>query len=863
MSARGEYEANVDGFGAELRRRRQQAMLTQESLAELAGVDARTIRDIETGRTRRPRASTKRLLRDALPDDSPDDRQYGAGAPQELLSVFPPAVTPFQLPADTAHFTGRSGQLNRLVGLWPGDPDHADDRANGDMPRGAVVISAVDGMAGVGKTALAVHVAHRVADRFEDGVLFTDLHGFTPGVEPASPEHVLDTLLRGLGVPGDQIPPDLAGRAALYRTVLARRRVLIVLDNAADETQLQPLLPAAPGCGVLVTSRRYLAGLDDAIHFSLPALPPREAVALFRALVADRVSLTDDHTIDQIVSQCGHLPVAIRIAAARLRANQTSTPTRLLAELTDALDNGHGLDWLSDGHRAVTAALEVSYHHLTPDQQHAFRLLGLHPGRDVEPYALAALARTTLTQAQQLLDDLHAANLVNQPVYHRYTQHDLVATYTRNLAAADPETARHAALNRLFDHYAHVTSVAMNLAYPWESGHRSDTPPTATPAPPLGDARQARQWLDTELDNLLAAAHNAHNQNRPDHTNHQAATTHRHLHTRGRYTDAHTLHLSALQHTRETCDRAGEQNTLGRLAATHFWQDRHEQAAECYQQLLAIARKTGNRTSEHAALLGIGRIHRRKDRFGLASDCFQQAMAIARDIDDPDGEQQALLGLAVVLRLEDRIEQATAHYRQALTIARHHGNRIDVQIALQGLGMLHLRQNHYGLAADVFEQVLAIARDIGDRYAEMVTLTVLGRTLRMQGHHEHAIENLTQAVTIANQIGSRNGQFEAHQNLGRIRTTLGHHHDAIDHHRTALTLAHDLSQPSDQARAHDGLAHSYHALGDTAGAAHHWHAALDILTGANINSAVDEPHVATATIQTHLAAVAVPKQVHQ
>ena len=375
--------------------------------------------------------------------------------------------------------------------------------------RGTVVISAVDGMAGVGKTALAVHAAHQLADRFEDGVLFTDLHGFTPGAEPTSPEHALDSLLRGLGVPGDQIPPDLTARTALYRTVLGRRRVLIVLDNAADETQLQPLLPSAPGCWVLVTSRRRLAGLDDAAHLSLPALPPSEAAALFRALVADRVNPTDDRNIEQIVSQCGYLPVAIRIAAARLRANRASTPARLLAELTDALDNGHGLDWLSDGHRAVTAALEVSYRHLTHDQQHAFRLLGLHPGSDVEPYALAALAHTTVAQAQRLLDDLHAANLVDQPVYHRYTLHDLVATYARNLAAVDPEPDRHAALDRLFDHYAHVTSAAMDLAYPWEADLRPRTPPTATPTPSLGDDQQARQWLDTELDNLLATAHYA------------------------------------------------------------------------------------------------------------------------------------------------------------------------------------------------------------------------------------------------------------------------------------------------------------------------------------------------------------------
>lgn len=765
------------------------------------------------------------------------------------------ADVPLQLPADTVHFTGRDGQLTRLLELLT-----TSLQGNGDVVSGTVAISAVEGMAGIGKTTLAVHAAHRLAGRFDDGVLFVDLRGFTPGADPVSPEHALDHLLRGLGVPGDQIPPALEARAALYRTVLTRRRVLIVLDNAADETQLEPLLPSAPGCCVLVTSRRHLAGLDDAVHLSLPVLPTAEAAELFRVLVADRARPADGQIIEEISALCGHLPLAIRIAAARLRASRASTPARLLAELSDVLSAGQRLDWLSDGHRAVTAALDVSYRHLTPDQQCAFRLLGLHPGDDIEPYALAALADTTVDRARQLLEHLHAASLIDQTDYRRYTLHDLVAAYASTLAHRDPGPDQQAALDRLFGHYAYTTSVAMALAYPWEAAFpweadkRPRTPATETPTPPLADDGQAQRWLDTELDNLLAAAHHAANHGRPEHTSHQATVLHRHFRIRGRYTDAGTLHDLALEHSRRSSDRTGEHNALLGLSCIHLWQGRYEQAVDLDLRALTIARETGNRTGEQLALHGLGDAHNMQNRFGQAADHFERALAISREIGNLIGEQDSLHCLGRLHQSLGQYEQAAECYQRALAINREIGHPSGQQSAMHGLGDVQCLQGRYEQAIATYQQVLAMAREIGNLINEQSALCGLGNAHRGLGRYRQAADYYQQALAIARRTGDRDCEFEAHQGLGRVHHATGHHHDAHDHHHTALELANDLGQPIDQARARDGLAQTLHALGDHTRSRRHWHAALDILTGLDLDH-TDEPDVTTATIQAHLRAL--------
>jgi transcriptional regulator with XRE-family HTH domain len=351
-----------------LRTWRERALLTQEQLATRTGLGVRTIRRLEADGLRRPRTESMRLLADAL-DLTVAERAQLTAAARDRPAMF---GQPRQLPAPPQVFTGRAEEL--------ADLDCFRDIST-------VVITAIDGMAGIGKTALALHAAHRLLDRYPDGQLFVDLHGYTQGMAPVEPGEALDRMLHALGVPGEQIPAQLDARAALYRSRLADQQMLILLDNAATEAQVQPLLPGTPGCRVLVTSRRRLTGLDHTHTVSLDVLPLPDAVTLFTSTTGeDRLTNQPPELLAETVELCGRLPLAIRIAAARLGSHPTWSVTYLVERLRD---HQHRLAELGAGQRSVTAALDLSYQQLTAGQQGIYRLLGLHPGPDLDPYAAA------------------------------------------------------------------------------------------------------------------------------------------------------------------------------------------------------------------------------------------------------------------------------------------------------------------------------------------------------------------------------------------------------------------------------------------------------------------------------------------
>jgi tetratricopeptide (TPR) repeat protein/transcriptional regulator with XRE-family HTH domain len=795
-----------------------------------------------------------------------------AQVPGPNTPAQPTTAAPRQLPAGTRRFTGRADELaptgpsQHVPRQLPGPPQsftgRATELANLEKIHDAstVVVTAIDGMAGVGKTALAVQAAHRMVERYPDGQLFIDLHGYTDDVAPVQPGEALERLLRSLGVPGERIPADLDERAALYRSRLADQRMLIVLDNAATETQVTPLLPGAPGCLVLITSRRRLAGLDSTHTLSLDTLPAADAIMLLRQTAGDsRLAGQAPHLMAILVELCGWLPLAIRIASARLRSH----PAWDLAYLARRLrDQQHRLVELEAGQRSITVALDLSYQDLDADLQRAYRLLGLHPGPDIAPHAAAALVGCTLSAAGRLLEQLLEAHLLEELVPGRYRFHDLTRAHAAHAATADEtEHAARRALDRLLDFYRYTAAVAMDAAYPYERERRPEVPPAQTPGPELSGAA-ALSWLDDELPNLLAAAGYATEHDRPLHLLRLSTTLHRHLRNHGHYYDAVSLHHQALTIARATGQHAAELDALVGLGHIHRLQSRYGPAFDDFRRALRLARATGNRPGESDALIGLGHVHMHQGRYEQATDHYQQALQLARADDHGAGrELDARVGLGIVHRRQGRHEQATDHYRQALRLARATRNRPGEMDALIGLGHIQRRRGRHEQASDHYQQALQLARDTGNHNGELQALTGLGQIHRMQGRYEQASDDYQRLLDRAHQSDSRNWQFEALQGFGRLHHATGHPHAALTHHNQALALATELGQPGDQARAHDGLAHAHHALHQPELARAHWRQALDTLTRLRTDHTDDEETTAPA-IRDHLANLASRPKAH-
>ncbi|WP_433438260.1 ATP-binding protein [Nonomuraea sp. CA-141351] len=816
-----------------LRTWRRRALLTQEQLAAQAELNVRTVRRLETGELRRPRTTSIRSLAEALSLNDAELAILMAAANVTPPPSAPMRTRPRQLPADVAAFVGRTQEMVLL--------DQVGDAAT-------VVITAIDGMAGVGKTALAVHAAHQLAPRFPDGELFVDLHGYAQGVAPADPADTLARLLGMLGVPGEAIPPDLDDRAALYRSVLAGRKMLIVLDNATDEAQVRPLLAGAGGCLVLITSRRRLTGLDDARMLSVDVLPSEDAIALFSRIVGpERIADVPDRALAEVVRRCGLLPLAIRLAAARLKAHPSWSVTHLLDRLEE---HQRRLSELRAGQRSVTAALDLSYRELSAEEQRTYQLLGLYAGMDISPDAAAALLSTTAEQAERLLNQLQEVHLLQEPVPGRYRFHDLIRTHAREKGVGEQaEPDRRAALDRLLNHYSRTVSAAMDRLYPFEAGTRPRHPSSGGVC--LPDAAAATIWLEAELVNLLSLAGHAAENGLFPHVRHLSTTLHVWVRARGRWAEAKTLHARALSAAQAVTDRTGEMEALIALGAIHHLQGGHQAAIEEITSALTIARAIGHRSGELRALNTLGMIHGLQGRFSRAGECCSQALRIAEAIDHPTGKLEALIGSGKVHRIMGEHKQAIEDLTRAVDIAETIGHQTGALRALNSLGRIHLGQGDYELATDLFTRALDLAQRTGHRVGELDSLTALGHLHRAHGEYQEAHDCYQLALDRACEIGDRNWQFEAIHGMGRLHHERGRADQALDSHLQALQLASNLDQPSDQARAHDGLAHAHAALGRHDQARDNWTQALSILTSLGLDR-TEERGVDVETIRTQL-----------
>ena len=748
--------------------------------------------------------------------------------------------TPQELPPMVPDFTGRQAELQALARLV---------QQAGEKSPGTVVISAIGGTAGVGKTALAVHWAHQAASRFPDGQLYVDLRGYDPG-PPVEPADALAGFLRSLGVPGTDIPAEAAERATRYRSVLAGQRVLVVLDNAGSADQVRPLLPATGGCAVLVTSRDALAGLvarDGATRLDLDVLPPEDAVALLRSLIGARVD-AEPGAADALAAQCCQLPLALRVAA-ELAASLAVRLAGLTSELADLSTRLDLLAAGGDPGTQVRAVFSWSYRHLSPADARAFRLLGLHPGPGIEPYATAALTGTTVAQARQALDMLARAHLI-QPTGPggRYGLHDLLRGYGCELAAAvDGDQAQRMALTCLFDHYLYAAAVAMDTLFPAEHLRRPRIPQPATPVPPLADPAVARDWLDAECAVLVAVAGHTAAHGWPGHTTRLAATLATYLRSGDHIPEALTIHSHALDAARRTGDRAAEAAALNEIGHVDRRQSRLQQAVGHHRRALALFRALGDRTGEARTLGNIGLAETGLGRYEEAARHQQEAVAIYRDTGEQFGEARSLGNLGWVRQLQGRYEEAAGVHQQTLALFRATGDRPGEAWALTRLGTVDLRLSRYQQAAGYLRQALALFRDMGDTSGESETLIRLGDAYLGLGQHAVAVGHFEQALVIFREIGDRDMEADALNGLGDVHGRTGDADKARTHYTAALRLASEVGSPRLQARAHSGLARASLADGDPRQARHHWQEALALYTAIGAPEA-SEVHACLATI---------------
>jgi tetratricopeptide (TPR) repeat protein len=770
---------------------------------------------------------------------------------QNIILELPPLLPPVActLPADTAAFTGRTEQLEQISAA-------AVAAANAGR---VVAIHAIDGMPGVGKTTLAVHVGHMVAAQFPDRQLFVDLHAHTPGQPPAEPGDALAVLLAADGVDPRYLPDDLDGRAAMWRSRMAGKKVLLILDNVADSEQAAPLLPGAAGCLVLVTSRRYLGDLPAAlISVPLDTLPIGDAAEMFIKL-APR-AMPELGKVTEMVALCGCLPLAISLLASLFTRHQSWTMDQLISEtkaelLTVRAEN-----------RTVAAAFELSYQYLPEQQQRFFRDLGLHPGEDIDPYAAAAITGLPLEETGALLDELHGDRLLVEPIKSRYQMHNLIHEYARSLAAATSPAMDHQ-LGRLFDYYQHTAATAeAHLGRQTRAVSVVTAPPAA--APQLDEYTRALAWARTERANLLACLDYVALKGQFDRVVALSAVVASLLRLDGPWTDAVIRYTTAVQAAQSIGDQIGEADALNNLAIVRMLTGDLRGAARALAEAVDISREIGDQQGRANALNNLGSVRRMTGDYPGAVGALEEGLSICREIGDRLGEAGALTFLGGVRYLTGdypgavrALEEALAIYRdlgyrmgqagvlnnlgivrrvtgnypgavgaleEALEIYGDLGDRLNQAGALNGLGIVRRVTGDYPGAATALEEALSMFRDVGSPLGHASALNALGIVRRLTGDFTGAARALEQALGIFRDLGDRQAESEVLNELGTLSRVRGDLESAGNRHRQALELAQEVGSFPDEARALAGLGRCALALGRTAAAKARMRQALKI-----------------------------------
>lgn len=720
-------------------------------------------------------------------------------------------AAPCTLPYDLADFTGRDSELRRLL-------RHADIPDDG-----TVRIVTIDGMGGSGKTALAVRAAHRLTDAYPDGQLYADLRGFTPGERPRQPGTVVGTLLRTLGVPGERIPDDSDGRIALWRSVLAERRILLVLDNAADAAQVWPLLPASSGCLVLITSRNRLVGLDGADSISLGLLSSSESRDLVAAALGEERTGNEPEAVEALVELCGHLPLALRIAAARLR----SRPRWTVRYLVDRLgDESQRLDELRSGDRSVEATLHLSYQAMDENHRKSFRLLCLHPGTEVEVYSAAALLGTEPRTAEDVLEHLMDMHLVEQHEIGRYSFHDLVRHFAQRLGEATlTADTEQAAFERLLDHYLAVTEEACRILYPGREATdvgRGTAPSASLPAlTALAGSDEAEAFFDREHVTLLTAIERAERRGLHHHAVHLARNLLFHLNTRSRLQEYHQAAALAVSAARQLQEPGTLSLSLLNLSVVLWKLGRFREGITVTTEALDIARELGDRGDEAACLDTLGLLHSCLGHLTQARRHLEQAVQLYGSMAAGRQEGYACCNLSTVYTWLGRHREAAANAGRAVLLSRAYGAHGEEITALTDLAIAQLAMGEVEQARTTVEQAVELGDE--NRMPEdlALALAVAADACQRLGEPHLATTRAERSLALIRSCGMTIRQAAVENILGQVHCRGGDHGQALELHRSAHQHAQSIGYRIEIVRALDGMADALEALGDQAQAQTH------------------------------------------
>jgi DNA-binding SARP family transcriptional activator len=757
------------------------------------------------------------ILRDAPELAPPPVRAQPPTAAAPGGAAQPPSAPPCTLPAGLPDFIGRDRELGEIL---------AHVRADSSREEPCVRIVAVDGMGGTGKTCLAVRAARQLAGDFGDGQISIDLRGFTPGEAPATPAAALDVLLRAVGVPADRIPDDLVGRVGLWRSSLAGRRVLLLLDNAADTAQIRPLLPTEPGCAVLITSRARLVDLDGVKWVPVGLMTPEESATLIlETLGRDRLE-AEPEAAAELARLCGHLPLALRIATARLRNRPRWTLRYMVERLRD---EARRLDELCSGERSVSATLQLSYLAMREDYRTAFRHLALHPSATIDLPSAAALLGTDVRDAEDTLELLLDAHLLQQPDMGLYTFHDLVRSFAHGLRESAEDSSGRAAVERLLDYYLTATDVACDVLFPGRKARPTGIPPYRGELPPLREPRQAQEWCAREQGGLLAAAALAGGRGHDRHAVCLTRNLNFLLHARGQFDELWSLGRMAVAAARRLDDPVLLCITLSNLGSSCWRLGRFEEGLEVAVEGLGTARVLGDGHSEAHSESIIGLLLSALGRHREALPLLERSVVRCRELGMPRAEAEALTMLSTLHEQARRYPEAAVAAQQAIEASRAVRYRDNEVMALTDLALAQMGLGAYAEARSHLRRARELCDDVTSPGDAALVLAVSATVADLLGDEPQGRVFAERALELVHSRGTQVRLAKVLNLVGALHTSWRQYPRARDLHEDARRIAATMRYRPEEATALLGLAEVAAALDDPAAEARYRAAAAELL----------------------------------